>query len=67
LVDTEVVAAAYAAYGEQCLDQFDGMFAFAVWDEKEQILFAARGPLLVKNHFFTIMTPNHKLYISLPV
>src|SRR2546428_4798735 len=40
--DTEVIAAAYDAYGTQCLQQFDGMFAFAIWDEKEQTLFAAR-------------------------
>jgi asparagine synthase (glutamine-hydrolysing) len=40
--DTEVIVAAYAAYGEACLQEFDGMFAFAVWDEQEQLLFAAR-------------------------
>lgn len=40
--DTEVILAAYAAWGVQCLDYFDGMFAFAIWDEREQQLFAAR-------------------------
>lgn len=40
--DTEVIAAAYAEYGEQCVKQFNGMFAFAIWDEQEQKLFAAR-------------------------
>jgi asparagine synthase (glutamine-hydrolysing) len=40
--DTEVVLAAYACYKEKCLGLFDGMFAFAIWDEQEQILFAAR-------------------------
>jgi asparagine synthase (glutamine-hydrolysing) len=40
--DTEVILAAYACYGEECVQHFDGMFAFAIWDEKEQILFAAR-------------------------
>lgn len=40
--DTEVIMAAYDCYGSNCLQYFDGMFAFAVWDEREQTLFAAR-------------------------
>lgn len=40
--DTEVILAAYDCYNERCLQYFDGMFAFAIWDEKHQRLFAAR-------------------------
>jgi asparagine synthase (glutamine-hydrolysing) len=40
--DTEVILAAYDFWKEKCLRQFDGMFAFALWDEKEEKLFAAR-------------------------
>ena len=40
--DTEVLLAAYDCYREHCLDHFDGMFAFAIWDEVEQSLFLAR-------------------------
>ena len=40
--DTEVMAAAYDHWKEECVDHFDGMFAFAIWDEKEKELFAAR-------------------------
>ncbi len=40
--DTEVILAAYDFWKEKCLQQFDGMFAFAIWDEKEQKLFVAR-------------------------
>jgi len=40
--DTEVICAAYDFWKEECLQMFDGMFAFAIWDEKEQVLFAAR-------------------------
>ena len=40
--DTEVILAAYDCYKENCLQYFDGMFSFAIWDEKEQTLFAAR-------------------------
>lgn len=40
--DTEVVVAAYAAYGEDCVQHFEGAFSFAIWDEVAQRLFAAR-------------------------
>jgi asparagine synthase (glutamine-hydrolysing) len=40
--DTEVIAAAYDGWKEECVHYFDGMFAFAIWDEKEQQLFSAR-------------------------
>jgi asparagine synthase (glutamine-hydrolysing) len=40
--DTEVILAAYDCYKEMCLQYFDGMFAFAIWDEHEKTLFAAR-------------------------
>jgi asparagine synthase (glutamine-hydrolysing) len=40
--DTEVLIAAYDFWKEECLHQFDGMFAFAIWDEAAQKLFIAR-------------------------
>ncbi|MFT3825935.1 MAG: asparagine synthase (glutamine-hydrolyzing) [Chitinophagaceae bacterium] len=40
--DTEVILAAYDCYKEQCLQYFDGMFAFCIWDEQQKKLFAAR-------------------------
>ncbi|NBX60719.1 MAG: hypothetical protein EBT62_09685, partial [Opitutaceae bacterium] len=40
--DTEVLLAAYALDGAACLSTLRGMFAFAIWDAREQILFAAR-------------------------
>lgn len=40
--DTEVLVAAYAAYGSDCLQHLDGMFAFAIWDEQSGNFFAAR-------------------------
>jgi asparagine synthase (glutamine-hydrolysing) len=50
--DTEVIIAAFDAYKTGCLQHFDGMFAFAIWDDKEQILFAARDRLGEKPFFF---------------
>lgn len=40
--DTEVILAAYDYYKQECVQYFDGMFAFAIWDEKEKTLFCAR-------------------------
>lgn len=39
--DTEVIIAAYDAYKDDCVQHFDGMFAFAIWNEKEKKLFAS--------------------------
>lgn len=51
--DTEVIIAAYDCWKEDCLLRFDGMFAFAIWDEKEKILFAARDRLGEKPFFYS--------------
>jgi asparagine synthase (glutamine-hydrolysing) len=40
--DTEVLLAAYEAFGPGCLSKLRGMFAFAIWDARERTLFAAR-------------------------
>ena len=50
--DTEVIVAAYDRWGTNCLQQFDGMFAFAIWDEKEKELFAARDRFGEKPFFY---------------
>ncbi len=50
--DTEVVVASYAAYGAACLKDFDGAFAFAIWDNKEEVLFAARDRFGEKPFFY---------------
>jgi asparagine synthase (glutamine-hydrolysing) len=51
--DTEVLAAAYLAFGEDCVDQFNGMFAFVIHDIKKQVLFGARDRLGKKPLYYT--------------
>ena len=43
--DTEVIVHAWEEWGEQCVEHFMGMFAFAIWDRNKQILFLARDRL----------------------
>lgn len=50
--DTEVLLAAYLKWGAACLDKLVGMFAFAVWNEPEQTLFAARDRFGVKPFYY---------------
>ncbi|WP_207425882.1 asparagine synthase (glutamine-hydrolyzing) [Pedobacter sp. SYSU D00535] len=40
--DTEVICAAYLKYGESCLEYFNGMFAFVIYDSRKKTLFGAR-------------------------
>ena len=50
--DTEVILKAYSVYGEQCLEKFRGMFAFAIWDERKKILFIAVDRFGIKPLYF---------------
>ena len=59
--DTEVILASFDCYGESCLDLFDGMFSFAIWDEKEQTLFAARDRFGEKPFYYVHDVPGNFL------
>jgi len=50
--DTEVLLEGYRAFGEAVLDRLNGMFAFAIWDERTGRLFAARDPAGKKPFFY---------------
>lgn len=51
--DTEVVLASYCEWGDKCLDKFNGMWAFAIYDRKEKKMFLARDRYGVKPLFYT--------------
>lgn len=50
--DTEVILVAYVQWKEKCVDEFNGIFAFAIWDEQEETLFLCRDRLGVKPLFY---------------
>ena len=51
--DTEVVLEMYKRYGEKCLNHFNGMFAFVIYDIEKQELFVARDRLGIKPLYYS--------------
>ncbi|MFO7630885.1 MAG: asparagine synthase (glutamine-hydrolyzing), partial [Caldilinea sp.] len=52
--DTEVILAAYDAWGPKCLLRFNGMWAFAIWDRQQRALFLSRDRFGIKPLFYLI-------------
>lgn len=70
--DTEVILEAYKAWGEACLDRFNGMFAFALYDSYAQTLFCARDRYGEKPFLFVLQpdwfafASEYKALLTLP-
>jgi asparagine synthase (glutamine-hydrolysing) len=58
--DTETIVHAYEEYGAGCVEHLRGMFAFAIWDERERRLFIARDRAGKKPLYYTL-TPQGTL------
>lgn len=52
--DTEVILKAYHFWGKDCVLHLDGMFAFCIWDKKQQHLFVARDRMGIKPLYFNL-------------
>lgn len=50
--DTEVILAAYERWGRRCVEKFNGIFSFALWDSRRRELFCARDHIGVKPFYY---------------
>jgi asparagine synthase (glutamine-hydrolysing) len=50
--DTETIVHAWEEYGERCVEKLRGMFAFVIWDQRQQILFGARDRVGIKPFYY---------------
>jgi asparagine synthase (glutamine-hydrolysing) len=50
--DTETIIHAWEEFGEDCVVKLRGMFAFAIWDARQQVLFCARDRLGIKPFYY---------------
>jgi asparagine synthase (glutamine-hydrolysing) len=62
--DTEVIVHAWEEWGEASLTRFRGMFAFALWDERQQTLFLARDRFGKKPLYYTLLENGLFLFAS---
>ncbi|MBI5180249.1 MAG: asparagine synthase (glutamine-hydrolyzing) [Nitrospirae bacterium] len=60
--DTETIVHCYEEYGDKCPSYLRGMFAFAIWDDKNQRLILARDRMGIKPLYYSIF--NKKLYFA---
>lgn len=61
--DTEVILAAFAAWGTNAFRRFNGMFALALWDTASKLLYLARDPSGIKPLYFSV-TDNRLVFAS---
>jgi asparagine synthase (glutamine-hydrolysing) len=61
--DSEVVLNAWAEWGPACVSKLNGMFAFAIWDKREQSLFLVRDRYGIKPLYYAVWG-NHFVFAS---
>ena len=62
--DTEVIVHAWEEWGEACVERFNGMFAFAIWDRNQDCLFLARDRIGIKPLYYGVTADGFCLFAS---
>ncbi len=62
--DTEVIVHGWEQWGEQCVERFRGMFAFALWDRNRDTLFLARDRLGKKPLYYSLLPDGQFIFGS---
>ncbi len=62
--DTEVIVHAWEEWQEDCVQHFQGMFAFAIWDQNDETLFLARDRFGEKPLYYTLLDDGRFLFAS---
>jgi len=62
--DTEVIVHAWEEWGENCVERFNGMFAFAIWDRNKDCLFLARDRIGIKPLYYSVTSDGFCLFAS---
>lgn len=62
--DTETILNAWLEWGEECVHKLRGMFAFAIWDRKQECLFIARDRLGIKPFFYSLLNTGEFVFGS---
>ena len=60
--DSEVIIAAYDKWGENCVNRFNGMWSFLLWDREEKKLFMSRDRYGVKPLYYTVINEADNAY-----
>lgn len=62
--DTEVVLTSYIEYGKLCVNKFNGIFSFCIYENKNNSIFLARDHLGIKPLFYTLTNDNSLIFAS---
>ncbi|MEL7185049.1 MAG: XrtA/PEP-CTERM system amidotransferase [Pseudomonadota bacterium] len=62
--DTEVIVHAWEQWGADCLQRFNGMFAFALWDRNQETLFVARDRIGIKPLYYSLQDDGFLTFAS---
>jgi asparagine synthase (glutamine-hydrolysing) len=62
--DTEIIVHGWEEWGEACVERFNGMFAFGVWDRNRQTLFLGRDRLGIKPLYYAWLDDGHLVFAN---